>query len=113
MNLLYILLMTPQQGAPGGEQQGGGYSSLIFLLVLIVIFYLFFIRPQVKKSKDQKNFQHGISKGDKVITIGGIHGKIVEVHETAVTIDTGNGNKLKVEKSALSMENSSASNDKK
>lgn len=113
MNFLNILLMMPQQGAPGGEEQGGGYSSLIFLLVLIVIFYLFFIRPQVKKSKDQKNFQAGISKGDKVITIGGIHGKVVEIHETAITIDTGNGNKLKVEKSAVSMENTAPAKDKK
>ncbi|PID93434.1 MAG: preprotein translocase subunit YajC [Bacteroidetes bacterium] len=94
---------------PGGEQKGGGYTSILFLLVLIVVFYLFFIRPQVKKSKDQRNFQEGISKGDKVITVGGIHGKVVEVHETAVTIDTGNGNKLKVEKSAISMENSTPS----
>ncbi len=105
MNYLGLLLMAPQQGAPNGEQTGGGYSSLIFLLVLIVIFYLFFIRPQVKKTKDQKNFQEGLSKGDKVITVGGIHGKIVELHETSVTIDAGNGNKLEVEKTAISMDN--------
>lgn len=107
MNLLNILLMAPQN-TPGGEPQGGGYSSLIFLLVLIVIFYLFFIRPQVKKTKDQKNFQQGIAKGDKVITVGGIHGKVIELHETSITIDTGNGGKLTVERSAISMDNTVA-----
>lgn len=94
--------MAQPQGAPGGEQTGNGYSSLIFLLVLIVIFYLFFIRPQVKKSKDQKNYQASLAKGDKVVTVGGIHGKIVEIQETTITVDTGNGNKMVIERTAIS-----------
>ena len=102
MNLLSVLLMGPQPGASDGDQPGGGYSSLIFLLVLIVIFYLFFIRPQVKKSKDQKNYQASLAKGDKVVTVGGIHGKIVEIQETTITVDTGNGNKMVIERTAIS-----------
>jgi len=102
MNLLSVLLMAPQKDVSGGEGTGGGYSSLIFLLVLIVIFYLFFIRPQVKKSKDQKNYQASLAKGDKVVTVGGIHGKIVELQDTTITIDTGNGNKMVIERTAIS-----------
>ncbi len=98
MNLLSILLMSPQTG---GAQQGNQWSSLIFLLLIIVIFYLFFIRPQVKRSKDQKKFREAIKKGDKIITIGGIHGKIVEVQETTFTIEVEGQNRLRIEKSAV------------
>ncbi|NCD41441.1 MAG: preprotein translocase subunit YajC [Bacteroidia bacterium] len=108
-----MLLFGQPQGAPGGEAGKSNYSSLLFLLVLIVVFYLFFIRPQVKKTKDQKNFQESLAKGDNVITVGGIHGKILEVHETSVTIDTGGGAKLRVEKSALSMGTTAGQKDKK
>jgi preprotein translocase subunit YajC len=97
MNLLSILLMAPQ----AGQQQGNQWSSLIFLLVIIVVFYLFFIRPQVKRSKDQKKFREAIKKGDKIITIGGIHGKIVEVQETTFTIEVEGLNRLRIEKSAV------------
>jgi preprotein translocase subunit YajC len=97
MNLLSILLMAPQAGAQSGNQ----WSSLIFLLVIIVVFYLFFIRPQVKRSKDQKKFREAIKKGDKIITIGGIHGKIVEVQETTFTIEVEGLNRLRIEKSAV------------
>lgn len=97
MNLLSIFLMAPQ----AGQQSGNQWSSLIFLLVIIVVFYLFFIRPQVKRSKDQKKFREAIKKGDKIITIGGIHGKIVEVQETTFTIEVEGQNRLRIEKSAV------------
>ncbi|MCK4676574.1 MAG: preprotein translocase subunit YajC [Bacteroidales bacterium] len=98
MNLLNILLFMPQ----GGEE-GGGYSSLIFLLLIVVVFYFFFIRPQMKRSKDQKKFREELKKGSKIITVGGIHGKILEVKETSVLIDA-EGTRLKVEKSAIAMD---------
>jgi len=95
MNLLSVLLQaaTPAAGSP--------YASLGFILLIIVIFYLFFIRPQIKRTKDQKKFREAIKKGDKVITIGGIHGKIVEVQDTTFTIEVEGGNRLKMEKSAI------------
>ncbi|HSW67891.1 MAG TPA: preprotein translocase subunit YajC [Bacteroidales bacterium] len=96
-----LLFMPPAEG-----QEGGGFGSLIFLLLIIVIFYLFFIRPQIKKSKEQKKFREGIKKGDKVITIGGIHGKIVEIQETTFTIEVEGGMKLRVEKTAVAMDGS-------
>ena len=99
MNLLNILLMTP----PAGQGAGGGgmASSLIFLVLIFVVFYFFFIRPQVKRQKDQKKFREGLAKGQKVITIGGIHGRIVELQETTCTIEVEGGVKLKLEKSAV------------
>lgn len=99
MNLLHILLMTP----PAGQGAGGGgmASSLIFLVLIFVVFYFFFIRPQVKRQKDQKKFREGLSKGQKIITIGGIHGRIAEMQETTVTIEVEGGVKLKLEKSAV------------
>jgi len=99
MNLLNILLMTPPQGQGAGG--GGMASSLIFLVLIFVVFYFFFIRPQVKRQKDQKKFREGLAKGQKIITIGGIHGRIVELQETTCTIEVEGGVKLKLEKSAV------------
>lgn len=96
-NLLTILLMAPQQ--EGGE--GGGWMSFLPLILIIVVFYFFFIRPQMKKSKDQKKFRESLQKGQKVVTIGGIHGRIVELQETTVTIEVENGVRFRMEKSAI------------
>jgi preprotein translocase subunit YajC len=99
MDLLNILLMAP----PAGQGAGGGgmASSLIFLVLIFVVFYFFFIRPQVKRQKDVKKFRESLAKGNKIITIGGIHGKIVEMQETTCTIEVEGGVKLKLEKSAI------------
>jgi preprotein translocase subunit YajC len=102
-NLLNILLMAPQGGA--GGQQNGWYSFLPLVLI-IVVFYFFFIRPQMKRSKDQKKFKEGLQKGQKVITIGGIHGRIVEIQDTTVTIEVENSVRLRMEKTAIAMDNS-------
>ncbi len=75
--------------------------SLIFIVLLIVVFWLFFIRPQSKKAKEEQKFRESLQKGDKVVTIGGIHGKIVEVKETTVVISLSPNTEVEVEKSAL------------
>jgi preprotein translocase subunit YajC len=97
MNLLNILLMA----GPSNAQGGSPYSSLIFLGLIIVVFYFFFIRPQVKRTKDQKKYREGLTKGQKIITIGGIHGRILEVGDTTVVIEVEGQNRLKIEKSAV------------
>ncbi|MCJ8288879.1 MAG: preprotein translocase subunit YajC [Crocinitomicaceae bacterium] len=79
----------------------GGGSNLIMLVVIIVIFYFFMIRPQMKKQKELKKFREGLGVGDKVVTIGGIHGKILEVAESTILIGTESG-KLRLDKSAVS-----------
>ena len=101
-NLLNILLMATQGQ---GTQQNGWYSFLPLLLI-IVVFYFFFIRPQMKRSKDQKKFRAALDKGQKIITIGGIHGRIVEIQETTVTIEVENQVRLRVEKSAIAIDSS-------
>lgn len=99
MELLNILLMAPAEGG-----KGGGMANLIMLGAIVIIFYVFMIRPQQKKQKEQKNFRESIKNGDKIITIGGIHGKIVECKDTNVVIETEGGQKLRIERSAISLE---------
>lgn len=84
--------------------QGGGgdsYISILFWVAVIGIFYFFMIRPQAKKAKEARKFRESLEKGTKVVTIGGIHGKVVEVQEKIVVVDTGSS-KLRIEKSAIS-----------
>jgi len=94
--------MAPQ--AQGG--QSNGWYSFLPLLLIIVVFYFFFIRPQMKRSKDQKKFRESLEKGQKVVTIGGIHGKIVEIQDTTVSVEIDNNVKIRVEKSAVAIDTS-------
>jgi len=103
MNTTHILLMS------GGSQSGGGLANFIFPVLIIVVFYFFMIRPQMKKTKDEKKFRENLAKGDKIVTIGGLHGKIVDVQETTFIIEAEGGQKLKFEKSAISMDYSKTS----
>ena len=81
-----------------------------FLLMFVVI-YFFMIRPQQKKAKQEKEFESALKVGDKVITKSGLHGKVAELSETTVVIETMAG-KLKMERSAISMEMSASLNKK-
>ena len=82
---------------------GGGSSiqSVLMIVVMIVIFYFFMIRPNMKKQKELKKFRESIKQGDKIVTIGGIHGKILEVADSTVLINS-EGSKIRIEKSAIS-----------
>ncbi|HMG68079.1 MAG TPA: preprotein translocase subunit YajC [Chitinophagaceae bacterium] len=83
----------------------GGLGPLIFLPLMILVFWLFFIRPQAKKAKNQKSFVEGLQRGDKIVTIAGIHGTINKVNEDAtVNLEVSPGSYIKIEKSAISME---------
>ena len=83
-------------------QGGGATSQLLMIAMIIIVFYFFMIRPQMKKSKAEKLFKESIKKGDKVVTIGGVHGKIVEVHDKTFMIEIDSNVKVKVEKTAVS-----------
>jgi len=83
---------------------------LPFILMFVVI-YFFMIRPQQKRAKDEKQFEANLKVGDRIITKSGLHGKVSELAETTVVIETMSG-KLKMERSAISMEMSSALNKK-
>ena len=85
-------------------------SFLPFILMFVVI-YFFMIRPQQKRAKQEKEFESALKVGDKIITKSGIHGKIAELADTTIVIETMSG-KLKMERSAISMEMTAALNNK-
>ena len=93
MNIITILLLVEDSGNP-----------LIFFVLVFGVFWFFMIRPQVKKQKNERKFREQIKKGDKVITSGGLHAKVVEVAENTVKLDVGNSTILKYEKSGISSE---------
>lgn len=96
MNQLFIL-MTPQTGGQGG------IMSFLPLIAIVVVFYFFMIRPQMKKAKEQKKYIEALKKGDKILTIGGIYGKIVEIKDDATIImEVEDGSKMKISKNAVS-----------
>jgi preprotein translocase subunit YajC len=100
MNYFAFLLLM---GQPAGSTQGQSntWVTLIPLLLLFVVFYFFMIRPQMKKQKEMTNYRSSLKKGDKVITNGGIYGRITEIKDNYVMMDAGGDVKLKVDKSAL------------
>jgi preprotein translocase subunit YajC len=89
--------------------QGGGTSQMLMLLSIMAVFYLFMIYPQMKKSKAQKKFRESIEKGTRIVTLGGIHAKINEVGDTWLIIES-EGTRLKIDKTAVSMESTQALN---
>ncbi|HEX7847419.1 MAG TPA: preprotein translocase subunit YajC [Chitinophagaceae bacterium] len=108
----------PTGDQKGGSAAGGGFQ-FIFLGLMIVVFWLFFIRPQAKRAKNQKKFIEDLQKGDKIVTIAGIHGTINKVNEDGtLNIEVSPGSYIKIEKSAISMDwtaalNKPAATDKK
>ena len=102
MTLNYILL----QAAP----QGGGFGSWGLMLGMIAIFYVFMILPQMRKRKKQNAFIQSIGTGDRIVTSSGIHGKITKLDETTAVIELEDKQKMKIERSAISMEMSEALN---
>ncbi len=95
MNTLFVLLQEAQQ------PKGGMFGSLLPLLLIMVVFVLFFILPQRKKAKEAQRFRDELKKGDKVVTIGGFHGKITEVKENTVMVSLAPDVVVELEKSAL------------
>ncbi|MBN1251826.1 MAG: preprotein translocase subunit YajC [Bacteroidales bacterium] len=96
-NLLYVLMMAPKEGE-------NPLVSLLPLVLIIAVFYFFMIRPQMKKQKDLRKFRETIKNGDKILTIGGIYGKVVETSEKTVIIEVENKMRLKVDKTALAID---------
>jgi preprotein translocase subunit YajC len=96
MNLLLILL---QAAAPAA--QGNGLMQLLPLLLIIVVFYFFMIRPQVKKQKELKNYRSSIQKGEKIVTTGGIYGKVTDVKDQTLTVEIAENIRIRVDKNAV------------
>ncbi len=97
MNLMNILMMASSQ------QGGSGMSSIIMIILMIAIFYFFMIRPQQKRQKEEKKFRESLQKGQQIVTIGGMHGKIAEVKETTVVIEVAHDVRIEMEKASIAM----------
>ncbi len=98
--MLTVFLMA----SPDGGQPNSSFS-LIMMGAIILVFWLFMIRPQAKKAKDQKKFIENLQKGDKIVTIAGIHGTINKINEdNTLQLETSPGSYMKIERSAISME---------
>lgn len=121
-----VLISLTSCFPPGGEggkdgkgQSGFGGFQFIFLGLMILVFWMFFIRPQAKRAKNQKKFIEDLQRGDKIVTIAGIHGTINKVNEDGtLNIEVSPGSYIKIEKSAISMDwtaniNKPAGGDKK
>ncbi len=100
----FILL---QEAAP----QGGGISGIIMIVLLIVVFWLFKIRPQQKRQKEIRKFREGLSKGDKIVTAGGIYGTITEVREKTFVVEITKGVSITIDKGSVYPSAAEASQD--
>lgn len=89
------------QAAPAGQGSPNMLTGLLPLLLVFVVFYFFMIRPQMRKQKELTTYRNAISKGDKVITTGGIYGKVIEVSDNVITIEIANDVKIRVDKNAI------------
>jgi preprotein translocase subunit YajC len=100
------LLMAGNPNQPGSQ-----WVSLVMMGGIILVFWLFMIRPQAKKAKDQKSFIDNLQKGDKIVTIAGIHGTVNKVNDdNTLQLEVNPGSYMKIERSAISLEWSAAIN---
>lgn len=92
-------MLLQEQAEAAGE---GQFMQQIIMFGLIgLVFYFFMLRPQIKKSKEAKSFRAGLANGDKIVTTGGIHGKVLEINENTILISTEGAGKLRVEKNSV------------
>jgi len=98
MNLLSILLQTTSAPAAGGVSS---YSGILMMVLIFVVFYFFMIRPQSKRQKEIKKQREAMQAGDKVVTSGGIYGKVKEIKETTVIVEIAENVRIKVDKNSV------------
>ena len=94
MNTFFMIVLQTQP-------QGSGLKSFLPQILIILVFWLFMIRPQMKRQKELKKFRDALQKGDKIVTTGGIYGKVAEIQEYAIIMEVEGGVRLKVDKSAV------------
>ena len=94
--MMNIILMMQPEG-----QEGNPLMSFLPLILIVVVFYFFMIRPQMKRQKEVRKFRESLAKGDKVVTTGGIYGKVVEIKETAIILEIAKDVQIKVDKNGI------------
>ena len=97
--MLAIMTLLQAQGAAQGG--GGGLTMLLMLALIFVVMWLFMIRPQQKRQKELNSFRDSLRKGDKVVTVGGIYGTVLEVNDNKVMLEIDKDVKIKVDKASL------------
>jgi len=104
LNFLTVLLQA---------QQGNPMFTVFFMVAMIAVMYFFLIRPQAKRAKDQKKFAESMNPGDKIVTSAGIHARITQTNEDGtLKIEINHGTFMTIERSAISMEMTSAARKK-
>lgn len=100
--MLNTILLQASTGAAGS-----GWSSMIMIIAIIAIFYFFMIAPQQKKQKKINAFRDSLKNGDKVVTIGGIYGRVREIKDNTIILEVADGVRIKFDKNAISTPDSS------
>lgn len=106
--MLLLTLLGPEtahaMGATGasGEGGGGGSSMLIMLVAIFAIFYFLMIRPESKRRKERQSMIDSLARGDKIVTIGGLHGEVQDVHDDKIVIRIAENLKVEIAKTAVS-----------
>ncbi|RZA35274.1 MAG: preprotein translocase subunit YajC [Lysobacteraceae bacterium] len=101
MNLLDFVIPTAHAQAADAAPAGGGFGMLLFPIILIAVMYFLMIRPQMKRAKEHKGMLDKLSKGDEVITSGGIAGTITDIGDNFVTVEVADNVRLRVQKAAV------------
>ena len=102
MNLLDFLIPSAHaQAAAGGQPAGGGFGMLLMPIILIAVMYFLMIRPQMKRQKEHKALLDKLSKGDEVLTNGGIAGTVAEIGDNFITVEVADNVRIRVQKGAI------------
>ena len=101
MSFLDFLIPTAHAQAAAGQPQGGGFGMLLFPIILIAIMYFLMIRPQMKRQKEHKAMLDKLSRGDEVLTSGGLAGVVTDIGDNFVTVEIADGVRVRVQKSAV------------
>lgn len=99
LSMFTLLQAAPAAGA--GNPAGSSWTMWVMLILIFVVMWLFMIRPQRKQQKELQKFRDGLQKGDKVVTIGGIYGTVVEVKDKTLLIEVDSNVKIKVDKNSV------------
>jgi len=106
MNNFMMIFLMPQ------SPDQSPVPSFVFLLLIIVVFYFFMIRPQMKRQKDLKTYRENLNKGDKVVTTGGVYGKLMDIKDQTVTVEIADNVRIKIDKSAILKDSSDLASQK-
>ncbi len=99
MNNVLLIFLMPQ------SPDGSPVPSFVFLLLIIVVFYFFMIRPQMKRQKDLKSYRANLNKGDKIVTTGGVYGKVLDIKDQTITMEIADNVRIKIDKNAVLKDN--------